>query len=618
MKKLLVAIVTIAFLASCSTSKVAVQKDLIEVGINLNNVVDDKVQVEVNPQKIKDETLVYSLPAIVPGTYAMSNYGKFVSDFKAFDYDGNEMPVQKLDDNSWQVNNATKLDKVSYWVDDTFDSKEKHGIYVMAGTNIEEGKNFFLNLPGFVGYFKNKKETPYTITVSHPTNLYETTSLINKNTTKTDNSKDVFVASRYDEISDNPIMYAPLNNVSFVVDGIEVNLAVYSPNNKHAAKDMEADLKKMVQAQTNFLTGFETTNEYNILLYLFDPKVYKWNSFGALEHLSSTTVVYPETFSKKQLADGMINGTVSHEFFHIVTPLSVHSEEIHSFDFNTPKMSKHLWMYEGVTEYFANLFQVNQGLITEQEFVNAMKGKISAASRFDDTMPFTEMSKNILDKKYASNYGNVYQKGALIGMTLDIILREESKGTYGIRNLMLDLSKKYGAKKPFKDDEIIAEIVQMTYPAVGEFFKNHVEGKTPIDYSALFAKTGIVNKMQTVSTRYLVDNSNQPYITVNAKREIIFMEKTNSGLKALGVLANDVLKKVNGEDFTLQTANTIIVKTFAWKAGDKISLEVVRNGKIMTLEGTAIVPQADQMGMVIEELSADNPKTILRKAWLKG
>jgi C-terminal processing protease CtpA/Prc len=124
--------------------------------------------------------------------------------------------------------------------------------------------------------------------------------------------------------------------------------------------------------------------------------------------------------------------------------------------------------------------------------------------------------------------------------------------------------------------------------------------------------------MQTVNTRYLVDNSNQPYITVNAKREIIFMEKTNSGLKALGVLANDVLKKVNGEDFTLQTANTIIVKTFAWKAGDKISLEVVRNGKIMTLEGTAIVPQADQMGMVIEELSADNPKTILRKAWLKG
>ncbi|WKD86045.1 hypothetical protein KCTC32516_01396 [Polaribacter huanghezhanensis] len=618
MKKLLLAIVTIAFLGSCSTSNVSVKKNLIEVGINLNNVVDDKVQVEVNPQKIKEETVVYNIPAIVPGTYAMSNYGKFVSDFKAFDYDGNEIPVQKLDDNSWQVNNAKKMDKVSYWVDDTFDSELKHGIYVMAGTNIEEGKNFFLNLPGFVGYFKDKKETPYTITITHPTDLYETTSLINKNTTKTDNSKDVFVASRYDEISDNPIMYAPLNNVSFNVDGIEVTLAIYSPNNIHKAKDMEADLKKMVQAQSNFLNGFKTTNEYNILLYLFDPKVYKWNSFGALEHLSSTTVVYPESFSKKQLADGMINGTVSHEFFHIVSPLSVHSEEIHSFDFNTPKMSKHLWMYEGTTEYFANLFQVNQGLITEQEFINEMQGKIAASKRYDDTMPFTEMSKNILEPKYAANYGNVYQKGALIGMSLDIILREESKGAYGILNLMKDLSKKYGAHKSFKDDEIIAEIVKMTYPAVGEFFKNNVEGTTPIDYNALFAKVGVVNKKKTVDTRYFIDNNNQPFISVNKNREIFFTKKTNSGLTALGVKENDVLKKVNGEDFTLQTANTIIVKTFAWKAGDKITLEVVRDGKTMTLEGLAIVPQTEQVGLVIEDLPADNPKVKLREAWLKG
>ena len=139
----------------------------------------------------------------------------------------------------------------------------------MAGTNIEEGKNFFLNLPGFVGYFKGKKESPYTITIAHPSDLYETTSLINRNTTKEDNTKDVFVASRYDEISDNPIMYAPLNNVSFTVNGIEVNFAVYSPNNLHQAKDMEADLKKMVQAQTNFLEGFKTTNEYNILIISF-------------------------------------------------------------------------------------------------------------------------------------------------------------------------------------------------------------------------------------------------------------------------------------------------------------------------------------------------------------
>jgi predicted metalloprotease with PDZ domain len=52
---------------------------------------------------------------------------------------------------------------------------------------------------------------------------------------------------------------------------------------------------------------------------------------------------------------------VSHEFFHIVTPLSIHSKEIQDFDYNDPKMSEHLWMYEGVTEYFANLSKSIKG-----------------------------------------------------------------------------------------------------------------------------------------------------------------------------------------------------------------------------------------------------------------
>ena len=619
MRKILIAVAAVAFLGSCATSNVSkYNKQLIEVGIDLNTVVDDKVKVEVNPQKIKDASITYQIPAIVPGTYVMSNYGKFISDFKAYDYKGNEMTVEKLDDNSWKINNATQLDKVAYWVDDTFDAKQKHKIYVMAGTNIEEGKNFFLNLPGFVGYFKGKKESPYQISVSHPENLYETSSLINKNTTKEDNTKDVFVAARYDEISDNPIMYAPLNNVSFTVNGINVNFAVYSPNNVHQAKDMEADLKKMVTAQTNFLKGFKTTNEYNILLYLFDSKVYKWNSFGALEHLSSTTVVYPENYSKKQLANGMINGTVSHEFFHIVTPLSVHSEEIHSFDFNTPKMSKHLWMYEGMTEYFSNLFQVNQGLISEEDFIAEMKNKITASMRYEDNKSFTEMSKNILDPKYAKNYGNVYQKGALIGMSLDIILREESNGTYGVRNLMLDLSKKYGAKKAFKDDEIIAEIVAMTYPAVGEFFKNHVEGDTPIDYNKLFAKAGINNVTKTVDAKYFLDQKNQPFISVNAKREIFFTKRSNTGLVALGVKENDVLKKVNGEAISLQNARQILGKSMQWKVGDTLTFEVARNGETITLTGKAIAPKTEQSDLVIEKLSADNPKAKLRQAWFKA
>ena len=58
---------------------------------------------------------------MIPGTYQVSDFGNFIDDFKAFDYSGNEIPVSKIDANSWAINNAINLDKITYLVNDTFD-----------------------------------------------------------------------------------------------------------------------------------------------------------------------------------------------------------------------------------------------------------------------------------------------------------------------------------------------------------------------------------------------------------------------------------------------------------------------------------------------------------------
>ena len=66
-------------------------------------------------------------------------------------------------------------------------------------------------------------------------------------------------------------------------------------------------------------------------------------------------------------------------------------------------------------------------------------GKIQAAAGLNDSMSFTKMSENVLDAPYAAQYYNVNQKGALIGMCIDILLREESKGKRGVLSLMKEL-----------------------------------------------------------------------------------------------------------------------------------------------------------------------------------
>ncbi|MCG9970394.1 peptidase M61 [Christiangramia crocea] len=621
MKKFIMGIAAASVLFACKTPNVPQEEQPILATIDLVNVENDKVWVSVDPDRFTSETTTFYIPKTVPGTYSTDNYGKFSENFKALDYKGREMDVVKLDDNSWSIANAEDLDKVVYQVNDSFDWENEGGVYSMAGTNILKDKNFLLNLHGFVGYFKDMKEEEYRLQIERPAGLIPGTSLTVDRTMNSENGSsktDIFNLSRYFEVIDNPIMYAEPDTARIKVQGMEVLLNVYSPNDKYSAQDIKPSMQKMINAQKKFLGDIDNTGKYAILLYLAENDKPDAGNFGALEHHTSTVVVLSEDSSLSSLENSMID-IVSHEFFHILTPLNVHSKEIHYFDYNDPKMSQHLWMYEGVTEYFANLFQVNQGLISNQEFYNRMVEKINIAKNFDDTMPFTVMSKNILEDDYKDSYYNVYMKGALIGMALDIRLRELSGGRMGILDLMKKLSEKYGKNKPFNDDELISEIVKLTYPEIQDFFDTYVSGTTPIPYYEFFEKAGLEEKEIMTEVGYFL-RGQVPYITANQQTmELVFRNdiELNTFLKDLGVQGGDTIKSINGKEYTIQNVYDLINATQSWEEGNRISMTVERDGEEITLEGEITKPM-DMDKRLVEIQNADGEQMELRNAWLKG
>jgi predicted metalloprotease with PDZ domain len=409
-------------------------------------------------------------------------------------------------------------------------------------------------------------------------------------------------------------MYTKPDQTTFNVGGMEVVLSVYSPNGTYNAQMLTPEIEKMMQAQKAFLGDINKNKRYTVLLYLSEMMKPDAQGFGALEHNTSTTVVFPEMMPKDQLVQMLID-VVSHEFFHTVTPLSVHSKEIHYFDYTTPKMSEHLWMYEGVTEYFANLFQVNQGLITEDEFYTRMAGKISNASEYDDKMSFTEMSRNVIDQPYKKQYNNVYEKGALIAMCLDIIIREQSGGERGILDLMRKLSDEYGANKPFDDAELFPKIIALTYPQVGEFIKTHIEGKTPIPYDEYFAKVGVGKAKRTESANPFLKGQ-MPYITIKpGTKDIVIINgiKLNTFMNELKLEGGDVILKVNGTAYNLDNIYNLVMEADGWKAGDDITIDIKRDDKPMTLKGKVKLDTKEVEGYGV----TDKSKEKLREAWLK-
>ncbi|WNM20297.1 M61 family metallopeptidase [Flavobacterium capsici] len=602
---------TIVFAQNKTTASV------VKATIDLNTIEDDRVKVIMSPTKINKDEVVFQIPKTVPGTYSADNYGKYIDELKAFDSNKKELKVEKTDENTWKISNAKTLSQIVYFVNDTYDTETGRGfgkeeVFSPAGSNILKGKNFMLNNHCFIGYFDGNPDVKYSVTINHPADLVGTTSLTDADKS---NTVDVFNVDRYFDLTDNPIMYCKPNFETFTVDGMEILFSVYSPNGVHTAKSLLPDLEKMMRAQKAFLGSINDNKKYTVLLYLSESNKRDAKGFGALEHHTCTTVVFPEAMPSDMLGKQIID-VVSHEFFHIVTPLSIHSKEIQYFDYNDPKMSKHLWMYEGVTEYFANLFQINQGLIDEDEFYQRMLGKISNASRMNDTMSFTEMSQNVLVKPYKDQYLNVYEKGALIGMCIDVIIREKSNGERGILDLMKKLSKEYGVSKPFNDDELFAKITSLTYPEVGAFLNTHVAGTTPINYDDYFEKMGVgKGKSSVPANPFLKDQT--PYITVNpSTKEIALVSnmELNDFFKNLNMKAGDIILAINNVDYNLDNIYDMVMESQNWNQGDAISIKMKRDGNVETING--------KVKLTMEEVETykllDESKQKLNNAWLKG
>ena len=585
--------------------------------IDLTVVENDRVKVTIDVPEITSDNIFYCIPKIVPGTYNIYDFGRFVFDFKAYNENGVALKVEPVDVNRYKIFNATTLKKIEYWIDDTYDMTGDNPIFEPAGTNIAPD-NFVVNTFGFIGYLDGMKENDYELIIKKPAGFYGSTPLKAKSV---GTNLDKFHLDDYDHLADSPLLYAVPDTASTMVGNAQVLIGVYSPNKVITAKQIMDNVSEILAAQGEYLGGKLPVDKYAFLLYFTDTTGVS-GGMGALEHKNSSVYFLPET-EIENIAP-MLRDVCAHEFFHVVTPLAIHSHEIADFNFIEPKMSKHLWLYEGQTEYAAHHAQVKAGLITHEEFISRMQGKIeNSTSYYNDTLPFTTMSLGCLDI-YHEEYGNVYLKGALINMCLDIELRQLSKGKYGTQELMRDLGKEFGANKAFNDDELFDKITKMTYPEIRTFFTTYVEGDTPIPYETYLKKAGISLSPEGTMEVISMGNISMNY-NITAESSTIFIENlegSNSFAKDMGYKVGDKFLSINGQSLTAGNADRAIN---AWKqttkAGDKVVVMVERkldNGKVkkVKLKGNAITVKVPMPRNLMLDEQATPEQLAFRKAWL--
>ncbi len=479
-------LLTVLFISCGNTAKTTqksdskvVKKESVKFNIDLNNRIDDTFKVTVTAPKLSAKNNIFQFASTAPGTYQVMDIGRFVKSFTAMDEKGNLITTTKISINQFEISTPEKVKTIIYEISETYDTPvNEHPIYAMAGTSIEED-HALINGQAVFGYFKGLQNSEINIEIEYPETWQVGTAL-------TQNATGEFVANSYDHVVDSPILLGNLTKVSTVIDETNIDIYTYSAKGMIQSEEVLETIEGMLYSANKFLNGLPV-DRYTFLLFM---ETNTQKAKGAWEHSYSSLYTLDENSWDK--ISTTFKEIAAHEFFHIVTPLNIHSEVIQEFNFITPVASQHLWLYEGTTEWASHMMLLRSREKSFEDYLKTLRRKAYIATNYYSTdYSLLDLSLNSFEDGGQKEYANIYMKGALVAGLLDIRLLELSGGERGLIDVINELAKIYGPNKAFDEATFFTYFTEFTYPEIAEFFELYVKKATPLPYKEYYQKIGI-------------------------------------------------------------------------------------------------------------------------------
>ncbi|MBU1014393.1 MAG: hypothetical protein KKG99_15445 [Bacteroidetes bacterium] len=556
--------------------------------IDLLQADNNQISVELICPKISNETINFYFPAIIPGNYDRVDFGRFIKHFKAFDVDGDELNVKKVDDNCFNIQDANSLYRITYQVSSTYNGRKGKKIPPSSGSIFAKDKVFAFNTSAVFGYFEGYKEARFNLSFNKPDDFYGVTSLSESENTKNLQS---FSSESYQELIDCPVLFSKPDTTSFLLDKTLIQIGIYSETGKSSSDIIKNGIKPYLESVRKYYGEELPLKKYSLIIYLKDLTHFKDGIYGssslnifqkmkmskihvgALEHGSSSFYFYADAGRPESYLYFM-QRTCTHELLHIFTPLNLKSELVANFDFQEPKMSEHLWLYEGVTDYLSWHTKLQTGLIGLDELLNdVMRIKMLIMNKFPVDISFTNWSTKILEDPWSEQYSQVYNKGTITAMFLDFEIMRLTNGQKNLADVIFILSKKF-KNKAFKEDEIFNEFSNIVHPELKYFFEKYISGKDNFDFKSAFASLGLdfhekITEDMPVST---LDGGYGVEMLVERVR-VYNIEKVNPG--SVFKKGDKILYDVFGED--CRTPFRDSVGNYV-KKGSVVELPIIREG----------------------------------------
>ncbi|MGO4913439.1 M61 family metallopeptidase [Leeuwenhoekiella sp. W20_SRS_FM14] len=565
--------------------------------ISFDNAVHHEAVVKVTFPQIKSNTLRVEMSRSSPGRYAIHEFAKNIYGFKATNGAGEPLEVKRDNPYSWIITNTDGTINIEY----ILFANRGGGTY----SQVDE-THAHLNMPATFMYAESLQERPIEITFNAREDLnwkVATQLKLKEGTTYTSPNLYYFM--------DSPTEISNYKLREFKVDGQNIRFVLHDPGTE-AEFDEYWDKVKAIVLQEQAVFGELPKYDYGEYTFLacYMPNV----SGDGMEHRNSTILTDTETLANGGMKGNI--GTVSHEYFHSWNVERIRPADLEPFQFDKANMSNSLWFAEGFTSYYTNLILERAGVITAEEYVEGLNGTFNyvwnspALQYFNpiemsNQAPFVDAATSVDPVNRENMFISYYSYGSVLGLALDLSLREKD---LNLDNFMQLMWNRFGKTEvAYTVADIETTLADYAGDAFAQnFFSNYIYSSEMPNYAGLFEQVGL----------NLEQDANKPYFGASFKETETGLEITRNTFKGSPAYKadldrGDLITSIDEIPFTsIEDFNTLLASK---KVGDHLNIEFTRFGDLKTIKATL---SADPTYFITLKQKAKKEAVIAREAWL--
>jgi predicted metalloprotease with PDZ domain len=526
--------------------------------------------------------------------YQVRDFSQYVNWVKGKTATGQPIAVPKLDKTTWHLSGIAPGVEIEYEI-----LADQSGPF---GAQLNSQHAFF-NLAEILMYSVDARTSPVEISFTDlPTGWRIATAL--------SQSGDGFSAQDYDRLVDSPVELGAFQESDFDQGSGHYRVVVDADPSDYDMHKIVATLRSLVSAATAWMDD----QPYQTYLFLYHFP--RGPAGGGMEHAYSTAI----DISAKRLTENPLSlgDLTAHEFFHLWNVKRIRPQPLEPVDYTKENYTRAFWFSEGVTTTAGNIIRARAGLLDNARNLKGMADEIAELQRRPAylTQSVEESSLDAWLEKYdyyrlPTRSISYYNKGYLLGVLLDLQVREDSHGSGSIREVFHWMNENYARKGLFfPDTEGVRRAAEaVSHSDLGWFFQKYVAGTEEIPWDDFFRSVGLhlVQRVISVADPGFVATQNFD------ATPLVSAVSVGSAAERAGLSVGDTILEINRQRVNDSVARHLA----ALLPGETLHLRVRNSAGERELQWT--LNSRQEIELQLNDLDKVTPAQKARRAaWLKG